>query len=374
MRSSILIAALLVVAVGLWVGSGQFGQGNNLPPAKKPPADLTRATSSPAVRVRLQSAEVRRTEEILQGRTEAYRTVEVSAETDGLIKDLEVDRGSLVEAGQVVARLAKDDRPARLTEAKALLAQRQIEHKAAQKLAKKGFRAETQVAAATAALEAAQARVQLAEIDLGDTNLRAPFDGIVEDRMAEVGDYLQKGDPVARIVDLTPILVIAQVSERAIHDISLGQNGRARLSSGLEVQGRVRFVSPMADPATRTFRVEMEVANDDQSIADGLTAQISLPRSAVEAHRISPAVLSLDDQGVIGVKLVDSDNRVVFLPVAVVANDPSGLWVTGLPHDAVLITVGHEFVKAGQEVRPIDETTLEPFDADVAAARNADAS
>lgn len=374
MRFSILIAALLVVAVGLWVGSGQFGQGNNLPAAKKPPADLGRATISPAVRVRLQSAEVRRTEEILQGRTEAYRTVEVSAETEGLIKDLEIDRGSRVEAGQVVARLAKDDRPARLTEAKALLAQRQIEHKAAQKLAKKGFRAETQVAAATAALEAAQARVQLAEIDLDDTNLRAPFDGIVEDRMAEVGDYLQKGDPVARIVDLTPILVIAQVSERAVHDISVGQNGRARLSSGLEVQGRVRFVSPMADPATRTFRVEMEVANDDQSVADGLTAQISLPRTAVEAHRISPAVLSLDDQGVIGVKVVDSDNQVVFLPVAVVANDPSGLWVTGLPHDAVLITVGHEFVKAGQEVRPIDETTLEPFDRDGAAARNADAS
>src|SRR5690606_21030186 len=104
------------------------------------------------------------------------RRVEVKSETDARVIELAIDHGSRVKAGDVIARLAAGDRQARLAEARALLAQRRIEYAAAQKLSEKGFRAETQLAATEAELQAAEAAVTVAEVELGYTTIRAPFD------------------------------------------------------------------------------------------------------------------------------------------------------------------------------------------------------
>ena len=138
-------------------------------------------------------------------------------------------------------------------------------------------------------------------------------------------------------------------------------------SPGREVEGELRFIAATANPATRTFRVEMEVENANEAIADGITAELILPRPAVMAHRISPAILTLAEDGTIGVKRLDAENAVIFQPVLILANEAEGLWVTGLPEEAVLVTVGHEFVKEGQRVLAIDEATLKPFSRDGAS-------
>ncbi len=143
------------------------------------------------MRVRAFSAEPRTREAILRGRTEALHTVEVKAETDGPVRELLIVRGMEVEANQTMVRLDPQDRPAILQEAEALLEQRRIEFDAAERLSKKGFRASTQLAAAKAAMDAASARVQRALIEISNTEIRAPFDGIVDDRMTDVGDYVE---------------------------------------------------------------------------------------------------------------------------------------------------------------------------------------
>jgi hypothetical protein len=73
----------------------------------------------------------------------------------------------------------------------------------------------------------------------------------------------------------------------------------------------------------------------------------------VLAHRVSPALFTLDDAGSMGVRLIDQDNRVVFYAVEVIEDTAQGAWVTGLPSKVNLITVGQEFVLAGQRVEPI---------------------
>ncbi len=360
MTRSFIIAAGMAVLAAAWVASGQLGdiQAENV--ALKPPADLSRSDALPQVRVRHQAAEPYETAVVLRGRTEALRKVEARAETHGRIVELAIHRGMTLAEGDPLVRLAPEDRPARLAEAKALLEQKRIEHKAAEKLAEKGFRADTQLAASLAELESAEAAVERAQVDLENTVIRAPFAGVVDDRSVDLGDFLEMGDIVAKLVDLDPILVIGQVSERDVGRLEVGGLGVARLMTGEKIDGRIRHISRVADPVTRTFRVELEVANPEGALRDGVTAEVVLPGPTVPAHRVSPAVLSLHTSGTIGVKVVDADGTVRFLPVQIAEQGADGLWLLGLPAEVTLITVGQDFVQDGQQVRTVDEATLSP--------------
>ncbi len=359
MKRSYVMAGLLALAAVGWIASGQIAGRGNGPEARKPPADLSAASEVPLVRVRRQTAELHVTNAILRGRTEALRSVDVKAETHGRVVELAVERGDRVEQGQALARLAPEDRPAKLNEAKALLAQRRIEFEASRRLSEKGFRAETQLAGSKADLRAAEAAVSRAEVELENTGIQAPFEGLVDDRMVEIGDFVEKGDPVARVVDLDPILVVAQVNERDVDQLEIGGQAQARLITGEEVTGRIRFVGAVADPLTRTFRVELEVANPERRIPDGITAELRIPLGRGPAHLVSPAILTLNDEGVVGVKTLEADGRVGFHPIKILESEPRGMWIAGLPQSVTLITVGQEFVTVGQTVRAIEEDSIE---------------
>ena len=361
MKRSLIIAVLLALAAAAWIGSGQIGASNQTKVGEKPPADLSAAEAAPAVRVRVSQAEARTSHIALRGRTEADRKVNIKAETQGRIVELNVVKGQGVSQDETLAQIDPDERPARLAEARSLREQRRIEHEAATRLSKKGFRAETQVAASQAALDAAEAAVKVALMALRETTIKAPFDGLVVDRYVEIGDFVESGDPIARIIDLDPLLVVAQVSERDAGRVSEGALAKAHLITGQQVEGVISYISAEADPETRTFRVELEVPNEDARLADGVSAEVSLPLQQTAAHHVSPAILTLSDSGGIGVKLLGPENEVVFAEVEIIDEEPGGIWVTGLPKQAVLITVGQEFVTAGQRVQPIDETTLTPF-------------
>jgi multidrug efflux system membrane fusion protein len=359
MRRSLIFAVVLAVAATAWVLSGQLGADMAGPEVQKPPADMAALDEAPSVRVRPSSAQPHAIIDLLRGRTEANRLVEIKSETDGRVVALDVEDGSLVKEGEIIVRLSPGDRPARLAEAKALLAQRKIEYEADQKLRQKGFRADTQVAATEASLEAAEAAVKIAEVELDYTRIRAPFDGVIDQRLVELGDFVDRGDAIAHLVELDPMLIVTQVNERDIQRLEVGAPGKARLMTGETVEGRIRHISAIADEATRTFRVELEVANPEGAIADGMTAEIALPLSRVQAHLVSPAILTLSDAGLIGVKAVDEASRVVFHPVKIVDTDNNGVWITGLPDEVTLITVGQEYVSDGEAVRPVPEAAVE---------------
>jgi len=283
----------------------------------------------------------------------------VKAEVRGRVAAVLAEKGERVAADQPIVRLEAEDRKARLAQALALREQRRIEYEAAKTLSKKGYRAETQLAAAKAAYDAAEAAVQSAQVAIDNLTVRAPFEGVLDSRQVELGDFLDIGDAVGRIVDLDPILGVAEVSERDIGALELGQSGELRLIAGPTRQGVVSFISKAADPATRTFRVEMEVPNADGAIPDGMTAELEIPLKTVMAHKISPAILTLSDEGVVGVKIVDDEARVRFVPVRILEDGARGTWIAGPPAEARFIVVGQEFVVDGERVRALPSDAVD---------------
>mgnify|MGYP005838110371 CR=1 FL=1 len=353
LRRSHILALVIAAIIGAWILSGQIGNGE--PDTMQ--ADATQSgsatgqiTDMPHVRASVFHAEPRQSSLIVRGRTEAVRTVQVRAETSGTIVDLPVEKGAMVSKGDVICRLSLNARDAQMAEAEALMRQRWLELDAARKLAARGHRSETQAAAAQAAYDAARAQVKQREIELSHTRILAPFDGVLDDRPVEEGDYLQVSQPCATIVDLDPFLVIGQVSETEVDSVREGARGVASLVTGETVDGTVRFVAKTADPATRTFRVELEVPNEDGKLRSGVTAEISIPSAEVMAHQIPPSILGLDDEGTIGVRILDEQNIVHFKRVQILEDGLGGLWVTGLPTSVKLITVGQDFVVPGQQV------------------------
>lgn len=287
----------------------------------------------------------------LRGRTEAFREVLVRAETGGRIVETPAIEGELIAEGDIMCRLDVDAREAALDQARADLRSRQLEYDAAVELSNRGHRSANQVAAMAAARDAALAQLEAARQEMDNILLRAPFDGFFDGRTAEIGDYLRPGDACGAVVQLDPILVVAEVAERDVAGLSIGMPARAELVTGETIEAQVRFVERRADPATRTFRVEVEAPNPDGLLRSGVTADINIPLQAQPAHRVPTTILALNSEGELGVRIVEDDDLVRFVPVALLSDDGEEVWVAGLPEPANVIVLGQEFVAEGTRVR-----------------------
>lgn len=351
---SVVAAVVVAALLAAWQLSGLLprdaGQASEV-------SDTQPSEDDGLVRVRVQTitALPHRSNLTIRGRTEAVRKVSVRAEVEGLVTKLPVPKGGEVNAGDILCQLSIDSRQARLEQARAVLEQRKLEYNANKKLAQKGFRSETQIAAARAAYDAARAGLKAIEIEIGDTRIQAPYDGVLDERPVEIGDFMRKGDICGVVIDQDPFLVAGQVTEKEVGLIARGDPGQAKLVTGETVSGEVRFIAKQADAATRTFRVELEVPNPERTLRDGITAEIRIPVREVRAHSIPDSIIALNDRGVVGVRAIDENDRVRFRPVQIIAEGSEGVWVTGLPDTVTVITVGQEYVTEGQRVKPVPE-------------------
>lgn len=291
------------------------------------------------------------------------------------------------EARKPEAEARVDEARARVTEAQSRLEEAEINYTAASKLGEQGFAAETRVAATRAAMrgaeaavvsaraglkaaqsglkgvaagieaaragiESARAAVAAAEREIAQLSITAPFGGLLESDTAELGSLLQPGDLCATVIRLDPMVLVGFVAETEVGRVRVGAAATARLASGETATGEVVFVSRAADPATRTFRVEARAANPDLILRDGQTAEISIEADGTLAHLLPQSALTLSDEGTLGLRTVDAENRVHFAPVTLVRDAPDGVWVTGLPDVADVIVIGQEYVSEGVQVAP----------------------
>ena len=190
---------------------------------------------------------------------------------------------------------------------------------------------------------------KLGIIELNRTEVKAPFDGYIED-IVKPGNLLERGQLCATIIELDPITFIAEVPENSIKDVREGQNVNISLVTGDNIQGKLTFVSKSASVATRTFRVEAEIANPSGIVRDGISGTMVIDTDPVLAHKISPSILLLADNGELGVKTVNSENTVEFFPVQIIQDTEEGIWVAGLPDFSNIIVLGQGFVETGQIV------------------------
>lgn len=361
MNRSIIIAVTIAAVISLWLLSGFIRDvSTEVPPSISINEQNEGNVSRLTVRVVSSQAQPQRKVLKFSGRTEASRTVHVLAETGSQIVALPNDKGSEVKKGDILCRLAVEDRAARMAEAEATMKLRELEYEAAQSLYEKGHRSDTAVAAAKAQYDGAIALVKRMKVELDNIYIRAPFDGVVEDLPTEVGGYLTPGAPCAVLVDEDPFLVVAHLSEKEIGGVVQGAKASIKLVSGETLEGTIRFVAKTAQQVTRTFRIEVEVPNPDHNLRAGVTANMAFRSTASPAHFVNAAALTMNEQGQIGVKTVNDKGEVKFIATTILHEENNGVWLDGLPASATIITVGQEYVVDGEFVNTEADEQLTP--------------
>jgi multidrug efflux system membrane fusion protein len=341
-----LVAILIGIAMAVWLLSGTLSS------ADKPGTQAQTEESEALYLVRAQRSQAAEKVTALEvsGQTEANRTVTVRAEVAGKVAKVAAEQGSFVAAGDLLCQIAEDNRGSELAEAKAAFKSAKLEHQGLLDLKSRGLQSEINVARAEATLATAEARVKRAELALTNTEIRAPFAGVVEEQPVEQGDYLNVGQACVTIMEVDPIVVRGRVAERSINQVNAGEMIDIALITGEQLQGKVTFIARSPDATTRTYEIEATVADPGPGIRAGMSARMTIPLRSQLAHLISPAALVLNDAGDMGVRIVDDENRVAFKPVHILSESPEGIWVDGLPNSVNLITVGQEDVFSGQIV------------------------
>jgi len=352
MNKSVGIALGACVALVVWMASGMVMRDNNV----EEMSDLNAGTASQAVdnRVLVEVTDMQAEEItsyiIANGSAVPDREVLLRAETSGQIDEILVSEGSYVDAGSVIMRIKMDDRVIREEQATINLQEKQRLYEAQANLHERGFVSSTELDTALTQLKLAEVELERIQLEIEKTYIRAPFSGYIEENLVDLGEYVGLGNELTRIVDNDPLVVNTYVSQSDVEFLTLGVESKVEMINGRETTGQIRYISPRANEATRTFRVEIAVPNTEDLRA-GSSVIARIPRKQVKAHYLSAGLLTLNEAGDIGIKTVNYEGVVEFYLAKIEASDVNGMWISGLPEVARIITAGQGFAAIGEAVR-----------------------
>jgi multidrug efflux system membrane fusion protein len=260
----------------------------------------------------------------------------------------------------VIAVLSDEAREAQVAQAQAVVTQKRTELEAKRQLIMQGTLPRLQLVDLEAQLKAAEASLAAAKAEHDRGVVRAPWSGVVHDVSVEVGQaaFSMAGREIAQIVALDPMLAVVEVAERKLAGIKVGDLAEVRLVTGESARGKIRFVAKTASHTTRTYRVEIELPNADAKIPDGITAEVAVPLAAVPATRVPRSALTFSSAGDLGVRIVGADETVGFVPINVVEDEQTFMWVSGIPDGTRVIVQGQDFVREGQRVEAVGAVEL----------------
>lgn len=363
MKASRVTAVGLVAAAALWVLSGHLIPHETA--ESKAAIRASEAANEKLFRVAVAETSVvpHSRKLVISGRTEADRKVTLTARTGGILTELRVKRGQQMKEGEVIAILSDDAREAQVAQARAMFTQRKTELEARRKLIEQGTLPKLELVNLESQFKAAEAALAAAEAERDRGVIRAPWDGVITDVPAEVGGaaFSMAGTTVVQMVALDPMLAVADVSERKLAGIQVGDQAMVRLVTGQTAVGKIRFVSKSASQTTRTYRVEAVLKNADGAIPDGITAEVMLSLAPTPLTRVPRSALTFSSGGDLGVRTVGDDGKVQFVPVSVHEDEQTHMWLDGVPNGARVIVQGQDFVREGQRVEAV------PVNADTAA-------
>jgi multidrug efflux system membrane fusion protein len=344
LNSNVRVSLFIALAISLWLISGLFASSET---DSDPNNVDSKLTIVQADWFKMQSYEPQL---VLRGRTEANRSVDVKAQISGRIVAVPASEGALVESGETLCEIDREDRALRLQHAEASLKQATIEYQGAQKLKQGGYQSELAIAQAKTRLESARVAFERSTLDLNNLAIKAPFDGIVERRPVEVGDFVQPGQLCAQVVELNPLKVTAVITEQEIGRISLDRGAQFTLVNGDTLGGEITYLSRQANPITRSYRVEATIANPQLRFFAGMSGSLKIAAEPLSAHLIPSSLVLLDDAGHLVVRAVSAQGIINTLAVANVGESSEGVWVTGLPDRVALVTVGQNYVTEAEQV------------------------
>lgn len=352
------IAAVAVItATVLWMYIGGHGvtvaQSTNSSSStqEKPVAitntEKTRLYSVQAKTMMAQDVEI---DLPLTGTTKADKTLVLTNNYEGRVIRLEAQKGDFIKKGAGVLQIDTRSLKSQLAQAKLLVQQRTLELEGVEKLVERNLSSKVNLAQAKTDLASAKASLQSLEVDLENANVTAPFSGILNSLDAKEKQILAKNSSIGTLISLNPLRIEVNVPQNKIQAIHLGTLGNIHLESGYNSEGTVSYISAQANESSRTVNVELLMNNPDNLIPEGVTANVDFILDEKKAHAISPALLTLDDSGKTAVKVINLDNKVIVMPVEIIKSERDKVWVSGLPNNINIITVGQGFVSAGDTV------------------------
>lgn len=365
-------AIVVFVAAAAWVATGEFsavGSQELKSDTAEPVAAGSESTTSEGALVQRTVAAVvpvfidYAREIRISGATEADKQAVLAARTAGIVQELGVAQGGDIAADALVVRLEGAEIEAGVETAQAALEQATETLTVGQALYDKGSLPELELTARRSAKAAAEAGLSQALAAQDRLVLKAPFAGTVDTVDVELGEWVQAGAAIATILSLDPIVVKAEVSERDVGFVSIGSKAKVRLVDGVEMEGVVRHVTRQASAKTRTFGVEVALPNADHAIPAGMTAEVRLYTAAVPAVVVPRSIITISEDGVIGLRVVGADNKAAFAAVTVIDDGEAGMVVTGVPKDQRVIVAGQDLVADGDLVTVSELTPAQAAEA-----------
>ncbi|OPX54241.1 membrane fusion protein, multidrug efflux system [Oceanospirillum multiglobuliferum] len=352
-------ALLAIIGVIIWILTANEDQAQDEAPATVKKVIQEKALQ-PVEVISMQAQTYTRTQ-ILQGQLEAQDEVDLSTQLSGTVEHLYVALGDQVQVGQKLLQLSNAQLRAEKHSAEARLKLARAELSAAEKLYSKNLQTETAILRFTHEVEQAKASLVRVQEQLADSTPTAPFSGIIDHLDLSIGEYLNSGKTWAKLINIGQLKASAEIPQQLVHNLSLHQPVSVKLLSGRTLTGEVSFIASTANTDTRSFPIEVKIDNPEHLRIAGASATLDIDLGEVQAYHLSPALLSLNSQGQLGVKTVtlnprtSSDmpleGRVVFQPIQLLSTGTDGAWVQGLPNQVNLITLGGGFVEADQKVQ-----------------------
>ena len=345
MNKNVRLALWFMIAIVVWFSSGLLRETIS--------ADSSIETIKPLTKVQVINSEQQLFNPTisLRAKTEANRAVNVLAQVSGKVSKILVEEGRSVKAGEGICQIDAEDRNLKLAQAKASLDNAEIAYRGAMKLKAGGFQSELAISQAKAALASARTQLKRAQLEVKYLQVRAPFDGIVESRPLEVGDFVTLGTLCATVIELNPLKIEAIVTESEVGDLKVGDSGEAVVAGKVVKQASISYLARQADPMTQGYRLEAEMVNNAQLRA-GLSVQLDIKATAVNGHLVPASTILLNDLGQTIIRVLDNERVVKSYKVTVIGESAQGIWVAGLPEEVVLVTVGQNYIIEGEQVEP----------------------
>ena len=240
--------------------------------------------------------------------SEAYRKIEVKSEVTSKIEKILKKKGSFVDKGQIVIKLEEFDSYKKLFE-----------------------------------------NDLISKNEFNKIALMAPFNGIILDGHKIEGELVTPGSSVYEIIDLSKIKIVGYLNENEIKGINIENKVEVSILDKI-IEGTIDYISPIADYSTKTFEISVIFDNLDLSIRDGLSAELKIYKEKIKVHQISPSVLSLGDDGDIGIKVLNQDNEVIFKEIVIIEDTSDYMLISGLEDKENIITIGQQYVSSGDKV------------------------
>ena len=296
----------------------------------------------------------------LTGTVAADREVMVSAEAGGTVAEILVDKGTAVTTGQILVRLDDDLLEAQRNDARA---QAKLAEELWTRIGKlfeeDGIGTESEYLQARYTAESATARYALMEERLQRTTIRAPFDGIFDTRLVEIGSVVAPGQAVGSVVDVDPLKVTAGVPERYAADVVVG--GAAGVSfSDLDVTGTasVSYVGARVHSGNRTFPVELSLETPVAGAKPQMVADVTLQRRLISGAIVVPRQALVRTEDGYAAFVVESASAATAVARQVTqgpsANDRVVI-TAGLSAGDRIVVVGQHQVADGDLVRIVGE-------------------